>query len=161
MHRTARLSCHEDGVVGNLSVEDAGEQACLDFQEAPVADAVIKQGMGHHRVHSRFVGTEECFAAVGGEGDALSRLDEVVGRDHAGVDGGEDGGIDYQGAEGLHEVEGEGGPAEAGLMVKADEGVEADGVGGDGEILGEDAVTEGEDGVDGIAWRHPLRSDHR
>lgn len=38
-------------------------------------------------------------------------------------------------------------------MVETDEGIEADGVAGDGEVLGEDAVAEGEEGVDGVAGR--------
>ena len=65
-------------------------------------------------------------------------------------EGGEDGGVDDDGAELLHEVEGEGGLAVAELVVEAAVGVEADGRGGDGEVLGEERVAEGEEGVDGV-----------
>lgn len=107
--------------------------------------------MGDEGVHALLVGAVEGFAAVGFEEDGGAGADEVLLRDHAGIDGLDDGGVGDEGAEGFHEVECESGAAEAGLVVEAHHGVEADSVAGDGEVLDEEAVGEGEESVDGVA----------
>ena len=107
--------------------------------------------MGHERVHALFVGAKETLSACRGEGDGASGSHEVAFGHHAGVDGAEDGGIGDERAEGFHEVEREGGSTVAHLVVEAEVGVKADGVAGDGQVLREDGVGEGEEGVDGVA----------
>ena len=97
------------------------------------------------------VGGEDAFAGGVFEAHGVAGGDEIAGIDDAFVDEGEDGGFGDEGAEFFHEVEGEGGLAEAGLVEKADVGIEADSVGGEDAIFGEEAVEEGEEGVDGIA----------
>ena len=149
----ARSASDEDRVIGDLSFHASGQQAGLDFEQAPVADTILEQRVGDKSIHALFVGAVEGLAAFGFQEDGGAGLEEVFFGDHPGVDGLNDGRVGDQGTEGLHEVEGEGGAAEAGLVVEAHHGVEADGVTGDGEVFGEEAVGEGEQGVDGVAGR--------
>ncbi len=125
----------------------------MDVEHAAVGETVVEEGVGDQSVHAGFVGLVKGFAAVGGEGDGVAGLDEIAWRDHARVDGLEDGGFGDERAEGLHKIERESGAAETGLVVEADHGVETGGVAGDGEVFGQHAIGERQEGVDGIARR--------
>ena len=153
-HRGSRGSAgDEDGVFRNLSFHESCQQAGLDFEQAPITDTILEQRVGDKSVHALLVGAVKGLAAFGFEEDGGAGLEEVFFGDHPGVDGLNDGGVGDQGAEGLHQVKRQGGAAEAGLVVEAHHGIEADGVAGDGEILDEKAVGEGEESVDGVAGR--------
>ncbi len=147
---------HEDGVGGDLAFDDPGQQTDLNFQEAAVADPVFEQGVGDEGVHALLVGTEEAFASGRCKGYGGTGADEIALGDHAGVDGAEDSGVGDEGPEGLHQIECEGGAAVAHLVVEAEVGVKADGVTGQGQVFGQDAVGEGEESVDGVAGRSAI-----
>jgi hypothetical protein len=139
------------GVGLQLAEDGAGEESGLDFEDAAIAEGVSEEGVGDFRGESTFVGREDGATSWGSEGDGAGAFEEGVAVDFAVVEEGEGDGVGDEGAELLSEVEGEGGTAETGLVEETEEGVEADGLEGDGEILGEEAVDEGQDGVDRIA----------
>ena len=80
-------------------------------------------------LHAAFIGDEEAFPAFRGEVNApVHRLEMRSGLKRAVGEEIESHGIGERGAEGLDEIESEGGAAVGGFMVKSDGGVEADGV---------------------------------
>ena len=133
--------------------EHLAEEAGLEFDGAAVADFVSEYGMRDGVGEAFLVNFENDFAGGGLEPDGAPGLDEAVLVEHAVVEEGEGGAVGDDGAEFLHEVEGEGGFAVAGLVEEADEGIESAGLAGEGAVFGEEAVEEGEDGVDGVAGR--------
>ena len=154
--RRERLAGEERDVFGNFSCKNPGEDAELEFDRPTVADFVIKDGVGDQGVDALLVTLEEFFPARGVEIDGPTSGDEVVGGDESVIDGGDDGGLGDQGAKFFHDVEGEGGPTVAGLVIEADIGIETDGGGGEGAIFGKEAVSEGKKGVNGVGGWTPV-----
>lgn len=148
-----RSSRGEGNISADFAGEDASEDAELEFERAAVADFIVEERMGDEVVHALFVGIEKLAATRRRKIDGITSANEITEGDHAVVDGSQDGGFGDERTKFLHNVEGEGGAAKPGLMIEADIGIKADGVGGKGAVFGKEAVSEGEKGVDGIGGR--------
>lgn len=122
----------------------------MEFDDPSVADLVVENGVCDECADSLFVGVEEDFPAFCGEVHGFSRANKVAVLEHAVVDASKDGGFGDEGAEFLHDVEGERGSSETGLVVEAEVGIEAHGSGRESAVLGQEAVGEGEQSVDRI-----------
>ena len=59
------LSRGENRVATVFPRHETGEQPCLDLEHSAIADAVVKQWVGHQRVHPLLKRAEECLAASG------------------------------------------------------------------------------------------------
>ena len=129
------LPCDERRVVTNFAGDAAGQQACLDLQHSPIGDTVSKKRVSHQRIHALFVGSIKRFATVGSEGDGLAGADEVAGRNHACVDGRQDGGVSNQWAKRFHQIEGQRRAAITWLMIEAEVRIEADRVADDRQVF--------------------------
>lgn len=140
-------------VTRDVTAEPAAEEADVEADHGAPGALVVEDGVGDELIESCFVGADEGFACGGVEHAGVGGTREVGGADHAGIDGGDEGGIDDDGAEGLHEVECECGTAVTGLVEQAPPGVEAISKEGDGELLGQEGVAEGEEGIDGVSGR--------
>src|SRR5690606_8685345 len=150
----ALLSPHPKlGIPRELAEEDAAQEAGLYLENATIADAVVEDGMGDELVHAALEGEDEALACGRREGDGAGGGDEVVGADDAVVEGADDGRVSEDGSELLHEIEGEGGSTEMRLVIQAEQRVEAHGTNGQGELLGEERVAEGEQRVDRVPRR--------
>lgn len=108
----------------------------MQLERAAIADGVFEIGVGDFGGHALFEDVEEFLSAGCVEVYGASGSDEIVECEVPIVDGGEDGGFGDDGPKFFHDVEGQGRTAEARLMVEADVGIEADGVGGKGAFLG-------------------------
>ena len=125
----------------------------MDTEDGAPGAAVIEFRVGEELVEALLPGAEQGLAPVGLHGAAILVGKKIFGADHAGVDGGEHDAVGDDGAERLHEVEGEGGSSMAGLVVEAPPWVEAFAEQGGHTFLGEHGVGEGEQGIDGILGR--------
>jgi hypothetical protein len=135
-----------------------GEAFDVGFEE--VAAARARRGRGGRiggggqgrGEHPAFVFGDVAFESLGGEEEAgtLAAALEVVGLDDGAVDDGEDEAVGEGMAEGLDEVEGEGRAAVVELVEEAEVGFEADALGEGGQLMHEEGVGEGEEGVQGI-----------
>lgn len=151
LHRICgELSDQEGGVFGDFGGQGFGEDAGLEFEGAAVADFVIEEGMGDERVHALFIDLEKSFASGGGEIDGLAGADEVLFGDDAVVDAVEHGGFGDKRTKFLHQVEREGGPSEARLVVIADVRIESHRQGGQSAVLAQEAVSQGKHGKIGL-----------
>lgn len=151
-----RLAGEERNIFGYFSSENPGEDAELEFDCSAVTDFVVENGVRDQGVDALLVTLEEFFPARGAEIHGPTSGDEVVGGDESVIDGGDHGGLGDQGAKLFHDVEGKGGATVARLMIKSDIGIETDGGGGEGAIFGEETVSEGEKGVDGVGGWTPV-----
>lgn len=137
----------------DVAAEEADEESGLDAEDGAVGAAVTEFGVGGELVEALFPGAEDGFFCVGLHGAAVFVGDEVPGFDHAGVDAGDDGGVGEDGAEGFHEIEGEGGSAVARAVVEAPPRVESFAPEGDEAFFDEERVGEGEECVDRVFGR--------
>src|SRR6202007_2023168 len=95
-----------------------GQKTGLQLQRAAVAYLVVEQRMRQQRTHALLVHLEEPLPSRRAEVDRLASADEIPVRDHAVVDAAQDGGFSDQRPELLDQIQRQGGPAKARLMVK-------------------------------------------
>ena len=142
----------EGWVGGDFAHEGFGKEACLEFQAAAVGGFVVEGGMGDGFVEAGFEFGEEGAASVIGQAVGTAEFfDEVFSVEDVVVEEGEDDGVDDEGAEFFHEVEGKGGFAVLAAVQVADVGVEANGADGGHDLVEKDGVAVAEEGVDGVA----------
>ena len=137
----------------------AGEEEGLDVGDEADGDGLAEEGVGDLVALAFLVGLEDGAPGVVGKADAAGGIGgEVGGADLGAVDESEGETVGQAGAEFLHEVEGERGASGAEGVEEADGGVEPDAFEGAGDVVGEEDVEEGEEGVDGIARWPPVAS---
>ena len=103
--------------------------------------------MRHERVNALLVRPDEPSSPGCVQGDGGAHANEVVGRHHPHVDGAEHRRVGDERSELLHEIERQRRPAEARLVVEADERIEPDRVAYDRQVLDEEAVRERQERV--------------
>ena len=59
----AALSCHENRVLSQFSLQSLGEQAGLHLQQSAIADTIAEERVSYKRLHSGLIGAEETLAA--------------------------------------------------------------------------------------------------
>lgn len=167
------LSGGEECEGGCFAEEPCGDESGVEHEHASVFKAVLEDGVSDDGGHASAPGIEEGASAVVCQGAAGGGVEEVAGAEFVAVEEVEGDGVGDEGSEGLHEVEGEGRLAGAGLVEGADGGVERGGAESGGAFVNEDGVAEGEDSVDWVGRRpafaaggleagaEPLVADHR
>src|SRR5215467_8277528 len=104
----------------DLAVEVAYQEPRLHFQKPPYRDPIAEHRMRHLLIEPAFVSRDEGAPGVRLEVDGRAGGYKSFGLHFAVVDRLDHGGIRQDGAEGLHHVERERGPAEPRLVIEAE-----------------------------------------
>lgn len=138
----------ERGIGIKVAAEMPGKEKRLDMEEHADGYAFLKERVADLLLLALLPGDEEGLAAVvvHFDGPGGGRL-EALAIDLPEIDQGEDNPVGEEGAELLHEVEGEAGASGPKGMVEAHLRVEADGLERPDGVMGEDCVDEREQGV--------------
>jgi hypothetical protein len=131
----------------------AGEEKGLGVGDEADGELLVEEWVGDLVALAFLVRFEDGAAPIVGEADAAGGFGLEVGRTELGaVEEAEGKPVGEEGAEFLHEVEGEAGSAGPVGVEEADGGIETDAFEGGLDIVGEEGVEEGEEGVDGVSW---------
>lgn len=146
------LSHQEACVVWNVATDEGGQGAGLYFEHAGVSHRVAVDWVSNLGGLSLLVAAEELGSTLFVELTGVAPHEEVVRGDGAVVDECKDDGVGDDGAELLHEIEGQRGSTVAASVVEACVGIEADSAESGEAIFDEQSVGKGEQGVNGVAW---------
>src|SRR5690625_1085085 len=149
---------HEWNVGVDFSGKSFGQKAELKLDRPAVTDLIIKNRMDDRRAEALFIIFKKDSSPGRCQVDGITGSDKMILSENSIGEKGEDYGIGDHRSALLHQVESKSRSAKAGLMVKSDIRIEADGVGGDRAIPCKEAVAERKQGIYGIFRRTPVSS---
>lgn len=137
-----------------VTTQMPGKKTCLEVDEKADGGFFVEKWVGDFFLFAFLPGDEDLLARGFSQEDGPGFLGVKIARGELfPVEEGEGEAVGEHGPEFFHEVEGKPGASGAILVEEADGGVEAGGFEGGPAIVGEKAVEEGKEAVDGIERR--------